>query len=46
MARGEAIQLINKEEAVVIDTRNRDDYRRGHIAGAINLLPNDIKTAA
>ncbi|ANE75641.1 rhodanese-like domain-containing protein [Dickeya solani] len=46
VARGEAIQLINKEEAVVIDTRNRDDYRRGHIAGAINLLPNDIKNGS
>ncbi|MGM3192911.1 rhodanese-like domain-containing protein [Dickeya dadantii subsp. dieffenbachiae] len=46
VARGEAIQLINKEDAVVVDTRNRDDYRRGHIAGAINLLPNDIKNGS
>ncbi|SLM61362.1 MULTISPECIES: rhodanese-like domain-containing protein [Dickeya] len=46
VARGEAIQLINKEDAVVVDTRNRDDYRRGHIAGAINLLPNDIKSGS
>ncbi|MEQ4511320.1 MAG: rhodanese-like domain-containing protein [Dickeya sp.] len=46
VARGEAIQLINKEDAVVVDTRNRDDYRRGHIAGAMNLLPNDIKNGS
>ncbi|ATO35661.1 Thiosulfate sulfurtransferase GlpE [Dickeya dianthicola] len=46
VARGEAIQLINKEDAVVVDTRNRDDYRRGHIAGALNLLPNDIKNGS
>ena len=30
IARGEAIRLINKEEAVVVDTRSRDDFRRGH----------------
>lgn len=43
VVRSEAIQLINKEDAVVVDIRNRDDYRRGHIANAFNLLPNDIK---
>ncbi|MEI7352374.1 rhodanese-like domain-containing protein, partial [Pectobacterium parmentieri] len=26
--------------------RNRDDYRRGHIASAFNLLPNDIKNGS
>lgn len=46
VARGEAIQLINKEEAVIVDLRNRDDFRRGHIANAINLLPNDIKNGS
>ncbi|MBG6246196.1 rhodanese-like domain-containing protein [Candidatus Symbiopectobacterium sp. 'North America'] len=46
IARGEAIQLINKEEAVIVDLRNRDDFRRGHIANAINLLPNDIKNGS
>ncbi|MGG2143561.1 rhodanese-like domain-containing protein [Symbiopectobacterium sp. RP] len=46
ISRGEAIQLINKEEAVIVDLRNRDDFRRGHIANAINLLPNDIKNGS
>ncbi|MGL9735521.1 MAG: rhodanese-like domain-containing protein [Symbiopectobacterium sp.] len=46
IARGEAIQLINKEGAVIVDLRNRDDFRRGHIANAINLLPNDIKNGS
>ncbi|PWC12245.1 rhodanese-like domain-containing protein [Brenneria roseae subsp. americana] len=46
VVRGEAIQLINKEDAVVVDIRNRDDYRRGHIANAFNLLPNDIKNGS
>ena len=43
ITRGEATRLINKEEAVVVDLRQRDDFRKGHIAGAINLLPADIK---
>jgi rhodanese-related sulfurtransferase len=43
ITRGEATRLINKEDAVVVDLRQRDDFRKGHIAGAVNLLPNDIK---
>ncbi|MGK2946074.1 MAG: rhodanese-like domain-containing protein [Candidatus Malihini olakiniferum] len=46
IACDEAIQLINKEEAVVVDLRNRDDFRHGHIANAINLLSNDIKNGS
>ena len=44
ITRGEATRLINKEDAVVVDIRTRDDYRKGHIASSINLLPSDIKT--
>lgn len=44
IARGEATRLINKEDAVVIDLRQRDDFRKGHIANAINILPADIKS--
>ena len=29
--------------AVVVDLRQRDDFRKGHIAGSINLLPSEIK---
>jgi len=43
ITRGEATRLINKEDAVVVDLRQRDDFRKGHIASAINLLPADIK---
>ena len=43
ISRGEATHLINKEDAVVVDLRQRDDFRKGHIAGAVNLLPNEIK---
>ncbi|MGP3593796.1 rhodanese-like domain-containing protein [Vagococcus sp. WN89Y] len=43
ISRGEATRLINKEDAVVVDLRQREDFRKGHIAGAVNLLPNEIK---
>ncbi|EMO7187826.1 rhodanese-like domain-containing protein [Pluralibacter gergoviae] len=43
ITRGEATRLINKEDAVVVDLRQRDDFRKGHIASAINLQPTDIK---
>ena len=43
ITRGEATRLINKEDAVVVDLRQRDDFRKGHIASAVNLLPADIK---
>lgn len=44
IARGEAIRLINKEDAVIVDLRNRDDYRKGHIANSLNLAASDIKS--
>ncbi|MDF7679413.1 rhodanese-like domain-containing protein [Enterobacteriaceae bacterium ESL0689] len=40
---GQAIHFINKEDAVVVDLRSSDDFRKGHILGAINVLPGDIK---
>ncbi|AEL71633.1 rhodanese-like domain protein [Yersinia pestis PY-66] len=43
VTRGEATRLINKEDAVVVDIRTREDYRKGHIANSINLIPSDIK---
>jgi rhodanese-related sulfurtransferase len=43
ISRGEATRLINKEDAVVVDVRSRDDYRRGHISGAMNIAAAEIK---
>ena len=43
ITRGEATRLINKEDAVVVDLRQRDDFRKGHIAGSITLLPAEVK---
>jgi rhodanese-related sulfurtransferase len=37
-------QLINNESGVVVDIRSRDDFKRGHITDAINILPTDIKS--
>ena len=34
ISRGEATHLINKEDAVVVDVRSRDDYRKVNIAAA------------
>lgn len=43
-SRGEATRLINKEDAVVVDTRSRDDFHKGHLANAINLTASEIKS--
>lgn len=42
IARGEAIHLINKEDAIIVDLRNRDDYRKGHIPNSLSLTAADI----
>lgn len=39
----EAINRINHQQAVVIDTRNPDAYRSGHIVNALAMKPDDIK---
>ena len=46
ITRGEAIRLINKEDAVIVDLRSRDDYRKGHIANAVNLTASEIKSGS
>lgn len=43
ISRGEATHLINKEDAVVVDVRGRDDFRKGHISNAVNVAAADIK---
>lgn len=46
ITRGEATRLINKEDAVVVDIRTREDYRKGHIANSLNVLQSDIKNGS
>lgn len=43
ITRGETTRLINQEDAIVVDVRSRDDYRKGHIANAVNLPAAEIK---
>ncbi|WP_058913690.1 rhodanese-like domain-containing protein [Entomohabitans teleogrylli] len=46
ITRGEVTNLINKEDAVVVDLRQRDDFRRGHITHSLNVLPTEIKNGS
>lgn len=46
ISRGEAIRLINKEDAAIVDLRTREDYRKGHIANALNLTSAEIKSGS
>ncbi|MBX4180961.1 rhodanese-like domain-containing protein [Sodalis sp. CWE] len=39
----EAIYLINKEDAVVIDLRNSEDFCKKHIVNSLNLSSKEIK---
>lgn len=43
LSRTQATNLINREQAIVVDTRSRDEFRRGHIIDSINLLASEIK---
>ncbi|WP_373767101.1 rhodanese-like domain-containing protein [Glaesserella sp.] len=40
----QATQLINKEDAVLIDVRSDEEFRHGHIIDSLHLIPSDIKT--
>lgn len=35
--------LMNREQGVVVDIRSKEDFRKGHITGAVHILPSDIK---
>lgn len=39
----QATQLINKEDAVLVDVRSDDEFRHGHIIESLHLIPSDIK---
>ncbi|SEF83007.1 Rhodanese-related sulfurtransferase [Billgrantia desiderata] len=38
----QATQLINREDAVVVDTREAGDFKAGHIAGARNIPQSKV----
>jgi len=41
-----AVSLINKDEAVVLDIRDRKDFGEGHITGSVNIPLSSLKTRA
>ncbi|MEE4305095.1 rhodanese-like domain-containing protein [Wenzhouxiangella sediminis] len=40
----EAVQLLNREDPVVIDVSNSTDYAKGHIRGALHMPPSRIES--
>ena len=42
----EAVLLINKQHAVVVDIRNNEIFRRGHIVDAVSLPVVDLPEAS
>jgi rhodanese-related sulfurtransferase len=42
---GEAVRLINREKAVLIDVSEPDEFARGHAAGARNVPLNSLQGA-
>jgi rhodanese-related sulfurtransferase len=39
----EATSLINKENAIVVDIRSKDEYQKGHIVNAKNITLSQIE---
>ena len=37
------VQLINRESAVVVDIRNREAFRDGHIVGSVNFPQAELE---
>lgn len=43
ISTSEATQMINREDAVIIDIRDKAEFEDGHIINAINIPFNSIK---
>ncbi|WP_445401922.1 rhodanese-like domain-containing protein [Zobellella sp. An-6] len=43
VASQQAVLLINKQDAAVVDVRAAEEFRKGHIAGAINVPASQLK---
>jgi len=41
-----AVNLINKDEAVVVDIRDRKEFGEGRITGSVNIPLNSLKSRA
>ncbi|MBN8412840.1 rhodanese-like domain-containing protein [Halomonas denitrificans] len=38
----EATQMVNREDAVILDVRDKNDFKAGHIAGARNIPQSNL----
>lgn len=43
ISRREAIELINKGNSIIVDTRNSYCFHQGHLTNSINLTAHEIK---
>lgn len=39
----EMVSLMNHEEAIVLDIREKDVFKKGHVLGAVNMAPSGIE---
>ena len=39
----EATTLVNNQEGLFLDIRNRDEFRKGHIVGSVHILPSQVQ---
>ena len=39
-------KLEGKQKIAVVDTRTFEEYQQGHIPGAINIIPDNIKSSS
>jgi rhodanese-related sulfurtransferase len=46
MPLADALALLDRNEAVLIDVRSREAYAEGHIPGAVNIASNEIEDQA
>ena len=43
LTRGELLERLRRRDAVVIDVRPREEYRTGHISGAVSIPLDDLR---
>lgn len=46
VSAAQVTQMMNREDGVVVDIRSKDEFKRGHITGAVNVLPSEIKSGS
>ncbi|WP_392565020.1 rhodanese-like domain-containing protein [Orbus wheelerorum] len=46
ISNAQTINMMNKQNAVIVDLRSADNFKKGHITEAVNILPIDIKNGS